>query len=322
MSNKNYRLTRTTLTVLLLIAFFANTIAQTTWSENQDTISVQANWKKGDQKTFLITRTKQKKVSGDVRENFQFSFLADMKIVDSTESGYRVEWEYRLTNDFKEKNPLASLAMPVYNDMKMIFTTYTDGSFKDLLNWQEVADAYIEMTELNMGGQKNDTIKKTMDKVKEMFRTKEMTESSLIRELQLYYSAFGGVFTLKGMKSNTTLPNPINAEPLPAYIEQKIKEIKPAEGTFNVEISQSIKPEAMRNLLYGLLEKMDIPRDSIELEMEKMLQSLIITDKGTFTIDQTSGWLLGIEYIREAQFGEMYQKELILFELVKDKKEK
>lgn len=98
----------------------------------------------------------------------------------------------------------------------MIFRTSETGEFKELINWQDVRDSYIKMMEISLPKKMDSTAKIALEQSKAIFNSKEMVESSLIKEIQVFYLPYGNTFTTNEINATTQLPNPFAGEPLPA----------------------------------------------------------------------------------------------------------
>src|SRR5688500_2905805 len=121
-----------TILTCLLISVYSFSCSQNTREEVSLTCT--ANWVKGEKKVLLISRGKEDYKAGKQTSNFDFSYEAHVTVLDSSKEGYTVRWVFYLSEEFKEANPGITGSLPVYEGLKMVFTTTNTGSFKELLN--------------------------------------------------------------------------------------------------------------------------------------------------------------------------------------------
>jgi hypothetical protein len=72
-----------------------------------------------------------------------------VSVIDSTAKGFMVKWVFHLPVEGGIPPSVAG-SLPVYNGLQMIFRITDVGEFIDLLNWEEVRDAYVKMMEVSL----------------------------------------------------------------------------------------------------------------------------------------------------------------------------
>ena len=150
-----------------------------------------AHWKKGDLRVYNILRNKKEYTSGKLTSEFTFAYEAHVTVLDVTKSGCTIEWIFQLPAKMKEQNPGYASTIPVYNGMKMVFKTSPEGEFEKLVNWQEVRDAYILMMEFSLPKEMTAMQKSSLEQTKTLFNNREMVESMLIKEIDIFYLPYG-----------------------------------------------------------------------------------------------------------------------------------
>lgn len=295
----------------LLISIYTFSCTQN--AKKDISLSCTANWKKGEEKVLLISRGKEEYKSGKRTSTFDFSYEAHVTVLDSTKEGYTIKWIFHLSEEFKKANPGIAGSMPVYEGLKMIFTTTSTGSFKELINWQEVKDAYVAMMEVSLPKDLDDATKAVIKKSNDFFNSREMTEGALIREIQLYYAPYGGDFATKEVRSAITLPNPFGDKPMPAVVSQKISKVR--SGHFTVSVVQELDSAGTTILMNSMLKKMDIPIDSVMADPESMLSNFQMKEKNEYNIDRSTGWITILKHERTAITSDRKQRENFLFKV-------
>ncbi|HEX7903558.1 MAG TPA: hypothetical protein VF487_06745 [Chitinophagaceae bacterium] len=298
----------TTLLILIASTFsFAQTISKDT------SVSFIANWSKGEEKVIEIVRTKKTSRSGKPAPPFNFSYEAHVSILDSSKEGYTIKWVFHLTDKFKEENPLLAMSMPVYEGLKMIFTTTSVGSFKELINWQEVKDAYTSMMEQSIPKNISDSTRIIINKSNELFNSRAMVEGALIKEIQLYYAPYGGEFTSQGIKVGTSMGNPFGGEPMPAITVQLLVESN--ADSYTAFFSQELDSTGMDIMMKSMLKKFDIPLDSFKENEKNMLSSFQMKDSNQYKLQKSTGWISELTNERTAMMADTKQTEIFSFKL-------
>lgn len=270
-------------------------------------MEVLPSWKKGDRFTLQLSRQKKKWEETLRKDSSQLTWLADVEVKEAGIDSYRFHWTHRLTDSFLKTNPLASVLLPAYQGLVIDYSTEQDGSFRELHNWQEVAAVFTRMARGMTNA--NDTAKAIMDKVGNMFATREMAEASLIREIQLYHAVCGGLFTRAGLENSTALPNPLGGEPLPAFMIQRLSSNDPDAPFFEVSFDQQIDPRGMEGIIRSLADKMGIRNDTMMQEVRKLITGMVITDKARYLINRKTGRPEKLLYLREVSVASMRQEE-------------
>lgn len=282
-------------------------------TENDTTISCMAYWKKGEQKVILISRKKESYNQSKLTSTFNLSYEAHVSVLDSAKDGYTIQWVFHLPAILKALNPELAASMPVYEGLKMIFTTTNSGSFKELLNWEEVRDAFVAMMELSLPKDMSDSTKEAVNNSINLFNSREMTESALIKEIQLYHSPYGGIFTTKGISGVTSISSPFGGEEFPATVTLRITENNPSLKYYKANFTQEIDKVNAKTMLDTLFRKLNIPSDSADIKLNDLLSSIEIKDQNDYTITKSTGWIEKLHHKRIGAATEMKQVEEFTF---------
>lgn len=115
------------ITLIFLLLSFNLSIAQQ--STKYFSAGCTPNWKKGEKKVLLITRTNKEYSGGKLLSNSVIPLNTNITVIDSSAEGYTSEWVFHLTDKFKKENLTYKEQMPGYDGLKMIFKIRNDGSF-------------------------------------------------------------------------------------------------------------------------------------------------------------------------------------------------
>lgn len=295
-----------------LILFFLYNFA---FAQPDTSYNCIARWKKGDTQVILINHKIEKSWAGKPEPPFEISYEAHIQVTDSAEEGYTLKWIFHLPQEVKKANPLIVLAMPVYEGMKMIFKTDRNGSFKELINWGEVKDTYIKMMKFSLPRNLDDSTKIAIEKSNAMFNSREMVESSLINEIQLYYAPFGKLFTLAGKKFPAISSTPYSGNSIQTDVSEKLLSLSPSTDNVSLGLNQDINLNNPDSLVNGMLKKLKIPDDSLAAKVSNMMTGTRITFHQVYHFAPSSGWLKKMTYQKTAVNDLISKTEYYTFEL-------
>ena len=270
-------------------------------------------WKLGEKKTYSIVH--EKSGSGENVRPIRFIYNALVSVIDSTAESYTVRWEFQLPDIFKELHPHIADSLPVYDGMQMIFRISEMGAFIELLNWEEVKDAYIRQTEMPLSRHMDSTAKAVLAATEQMFSSKQVVESALIKEIQLFHKPYGYQFTTKEESETTQLPNPFGGAPFPARQTYQLTTLDEAKDAFALVVRLTIDKGDINSLMEPLLQRMNIKKNAeIEAAKEQM-KNYDMQDYAEYHFVRSTGWLTRLFYKRSVSMGKNKQWESFTIEL-------
>jgi hypothetical protein len=299
-----------TLLTVVCILFYLLPFAQNTTTDTSATCI--AYWRKGEHKTFRITKSKENQPEKKPKSQSQFTYEAHVQVLDSTAEGYTLQWQFK--NFGAKDDPAADLAGAVMEKLKIHYTTTSTGAFKDLTNWKEVRDFYISMMELSFDRPQDDTAQAIKKQVLSLFQTKEQVEALLIREVQLYHTPFGFEYTKGERRTETTLDNLFGGAPLPAIQTLIVPQIAPAQNTFILLIETQLDKGSLTQVGMDVLKKLLPFPVASEQEMKEAFAALQTKVNSEFHVTLSTGWLSKVRYQKEVQSGSSFQLETYLIE--------
>lgn len=269
-----------------------------------------AFWKKNDNMVYKIVHTKTKTDSKEHYSARVSNYEAHIKIVDSAESGFTIEWTYK---NFKvtgaSEQALNSLET-IIEGMKFIYKTDNVGMFSDLLNWQEVKTIAFANYEkaIAQKGQSGEFVA-ALNQIKSIFNSKENTETILIKEVQLFHAPYGLEYNRKAELFETELPNVTGGAPFPANITMSLDELDEKRDIIKISINQTIDKGKSGPIIADILKKLSGSAIKDEAEMKKQIRDMEISDINQYTISLISGWISDIAFKRTTNIGAMKQIE-------------
>ena len=274
---------------LMILAVFQ---AQTQNSANQTTASIFAGWDEGDQQLLQVNNTKERRMNGTLQQETSSSYEARLNVAQASEKGYTIHWTFRNIVTGQQQNPILQHLARMTEDMTVIYKTGPKGAFNELINWEEIRDHLNKaLDEMEQQYGQNPQVKAAFNQIRSMFQTRESIEQSLIKEIQLYHSLYGGEYTLnKEVKAASTLPNILGGEPFPAVLSVEMTELKPQKQSCRVKVSQRIDKEKGSEILHDFARKMARTSGS-EMPDQQKLPDFEITDQQEYQVDLDHGWM-------------------------------
>lgn len=288
------------LSTLILLSFSVH-------SQNIPTdssVTCVAYWKKGDTRQIFITKTLQKWKKGSVTESGTARYKAILRVLDSTSTGYKMEWTYVKPDG--ADNAGAGLEDLFFNQ-KIIYTTDDVGIFDSLANYQQI----LKLVEASIDLLKKQSVKKpgtdsVMEIVKSVFNSRESIENFLLQEINLLHSPYGTEYLLAKQNYPTALPNIFGGEPLPAILSlYKIShDLKKDQA--RLAIDQELDQQAGAQLIRDMIKKFT---SGEELD-EDLPSALIVSDHMEFDMQLSTGWMQRVHMTREVKYGDSRKREV------------
>ena len=279
------------------------------WSQNDGDSSVSCitYWKKGETKVYSILH--EKTTGNQNNKHLSFAYEAHVTVLDSTAEDYTVKWVFH--NPVLPGRDLSALSqpLPVFEGMQMIFRITSVGTFIELINWEEVRDSYIHLTEMGLPGKMDSTMRAIVDTTKAVFSTKENVEGMLIQEIQLFHLAYGAQFTTRQVSEKTQLSNPFGGDPLPAVQTYQVTKLDRWQDSYSLVIRQMLDSNNLERYMDTMFKKMGV-KDGKELQTAKaQLSTLVINDFTEYQFISSSGWIRRLHYLRTAGSAALKQSD-------------
>jgi len=265
---------------------------------NDTSVNCISHWKRGETRVYTITHEKNTIDPNKKSPPFKFTYEAWITVIDSTVKTYTIQWVFHLPAGATLLQPALADTAIVYNGMKMIFRTTNMGEFVELVNWEEVRDAYARQMELSLPQKKDSMASAALESAKRMFNSREMVEASMIKEIQLFHFPYGYKFTTTQVSAYTTLPNPLGGDPYPAIQTYQVHGLHPGKDTFTLIYNMRIDKVNTRNMLEAILKKMDIKGEQEKQAMKEKYDSFDLQDSSQYNLFRSSGWIRSLNYKR------------------------
>lgn len=201
----------TALSFFLFLSFPFNAIADGT------VLPFVAYWSVGDTYDFKVTKIKRKWLNGRLTEHDSVSYISQFKVLDSTDTGYRISWTYKegdghkiLPSFMKEKSPQFQLS-------EVIYKTDALGSFLEIENLDSITSAFRSLFTKFITTNKNPSIEKIIRATLPIYTYQEGIELKIFNELHLIHFPFGLSYSVtKPIYYDDVLPNLAGGNPIRA----------------------------------------------------------------------------------------------------------
>ncbi|SEL97880.1 hypothetical protein [Parapedobacter koreensis] len=269
-----------------------------------DTTSVPfvSYWCVGDSYDFRVTKIQRQEKAGQLIKNDSISYIANFEVIDSTETSYKIRWNYKtnlgglnIPNNLIEK-------LSKYQMTEVIYETTEVGEFVGVENWQEIAKMmkalFSDLIDLMVETKKADkaTLQKAVTPFESLFGSKEGIEQLALKELHYLHFPFGIEYsTTEVIEYQQELPNMFGGNPINGDTKIYIESVD-FENSFCVLIEEmQLNPEDTRNMLYDVFKQMDVTEQQLDTAMKTA--KINVTDNNKYEYWYNPG----IPYRIEAQ---------------------
>lgn len=304
------------LSVLIGVCTFG-CAAQNVLDNNRATVV--AYWKKGDARTYKLTRTKTGK------RNETSSVNLNMKVLSATDTGYVVECIYRDARllSARPEDPQAAMLVDqliqASEGLRVVVNTSETGMLGEVTNVAEVkrhSDRILQAV-ANFIVDENDR-KVLIEALSKLISVEALME---IAEEDLGYLLypFGIEYALnEPAQVDIELPSPIGGTPLPAKLSITMTKLDAKSEAAVIEMNQRIDPAGLSSWVTRLVEQMGKSMSASERgQMEQVMRSMEINDQARFEVDLKGAWLAKATHARVVTIEGQVKRDERVYELQK-----
>jgi len=260
-------------------------------SLKDSTVQVIGYWEKQETQSYNISYEKFKIKRKDTISRELMKYEVDIKIIDSTENSYTIEWFYK-NYTIDTENELVKKLTSIANDISVKIKTDEFGAFIEIVNWEEVRDYLTKVTETLKEELKDvPNSEKIIANVMNVYSTKESIEANAIKDAIQFYQ-FNGVKYKLGEKLEGKLEttNNYGGKPFETDVRFSLDEINEEDDYSTFRMKQIINSEQLTDATYNYLDKLGTFGDKIPPRNE--FPSLTNETNTTSIIHGESGWIL------------------------------
>ena len=262
-------------------------------------------WSIGDSYNFKISKIKKQWKEGKLTKDQKQDYIANFKVIDSTENSYTINWSYEndLGNTYKIPEKLLD-RFSKYKITEIKYKTSEVGYLIEILNWKEVGDTMnsmiVDIIEVlgDKDEMKKDALKTALQPFKQIYSSKQGVEQLVLKELQYFHFPMGLEYDItEPLLYDDELPNMLGGRPIKAKAKLYFENVDFEESFCVIKQELSLDPKDTKDLLKQFFKQMKLGNKEVKKALETAV--LQIEDKNVFEYYYNPGIPHRIETIRE-----------------------
>jgi hypothetical protein len=260
-------------------------------SAKDSTVQVIGYWAKQETQSYNISYKKFKIKSKDTISRELMKYEVDIKIIDSTENSYTIEWLYK-NYSIDTENELVRKLTSIANDISVKIKTDEYGAFVEIVNWEEVRDYLEKVTEkLKVELKDVPNFKKIIANVMSIYSTKESIEANAIKDALQFYQFHGVKYNLgEELEGILETSNNFGGKPFETDVRFSLDEINEIDGNSILRSYQVINSKQLTDATYKHLQMLGTFGDKIPPRNE--FPSLTNETSTASRIHGETGWII------------------------------
>ncbi|TXE18388.1 hypothetical protein ES692_07005 [Psychroserpens burtonensis] len=260
-------------------------------SAKDSTVQVIGYWAKQETQSYNVSYEKFKIKSKDTISRELMKYEVDIKIIDSTENSYTIEWFYK-NYSIDTENELVRKLTSIANDISVKIKTDEYGAFIEIVNWEEVRDYLAKVTE-NLKVELKDVpnYKEIIANVMSIYSTKESIEANAIKDALQFYQFHGVKYNLgEELEGILETSNNFGGKPFETDVRFSLDEINEIDGNSIFRSNQVINSKQLTDATYKHLQILGTFGDKIPPRNE--FPSLTNETNTASRIHGETGWII------------------------------
>ena len=260
-------------------------------SVKDSTVQVIGYWAMQDAQSYDVSYEKIKIKSKDTISREITKYEVDIKVIDSTENSYTIEWFYK-NYSIDTENDLVKKLTSIANDISVIIKTDEYGVFMEVVNWEEVRDYLTKVTETLKEELKDvPNYEQIIANVMSIYSTKESIEANAVKDAIQFYSFHGVKYTLgEELEGILETTNNYGGKPFETDVRISLDEINEEDGNSILRMKQIVNSEELTDATYNYLNKLGTFGDKFPPRNE--FPSLTNETNTASRIHGETGWVI------------------------------
>jgi len=279
------------------------------------TVQTIAYWDLGEKQEYTITNEKVKITGNDTISKEFSTYDVDITVIDSTANSYIMEWYYK-----NNKNQVNHKVGKIIDELRIRFKTDEMGAFQEILNLNEVQD-YVKKTFDELKKSIDNAPKETepfFDNMKNMFTSKEVIESLILRDIQVFHTFHGGQYALgEVVESQIEIDNVFGGKPFLADITLILDDINLEEYNYVLKYYQSVDAEQLKTAVKDVSELLgaDVFPEEKKVDFDMLGIDNLENESYVGSVIHDSGWVLYTIYTRGITLKNYTTLETLIIEI-------
>ena len=260
-------------------------------SAKDSTVQVIGYWAKQETQSYNVSYEKFKIKSKDTISRELMKYEVDIKIIDSTENSYTIEWFYK-NYSIDTENELVRKLTSIANDISVKIKTDEFGAFIEIVNWEDVRDYLSKVTESLKDELKAvPNYKKIIADVMSIYATKESIEANAIKDAIQFYHFHGLKYNLgEELEGELETANNYGGKPFETDVRFSLDEINEIDGNSIIRSNYVINSKQLTDATYTYLKNTGTFGDKFPPRNE--FPSLTNETNTASRIHGESGWII------------------------------
>ncbi|PKG41481.1 hypothetical protein [Psychroflexus sp. MES1-P1E] len=260
-------------------------------SAKDSTVQVIGYWSNQETQSYNVAYEKFKIKRKDTISRELMKYEVDIKIIDSTENSYTIDWFYK-NYSIDTENELVRKLASIANDISVKIKTDEYGAFIEIVNWKEVRDYLVKGTEkLKVELKEVPNYKEIIANVMSIYSTKESIEANAVKDALQFYKFHGVKYNLgEELEGVLETSNNFGGEPFETDVRFSLDEINEIDGNSILRSNELINSKQLTDATYKHLKMLGTFGDKIPPRNE--FPSLTNETNTASRIHGESGWII------------------------------
>lgn len=274
-----------------MVAWVHTGISQMNFQDS--TVQVISYYELGESYSYSVEVEEYKVEAKDTFEHEFMYYDLDVTVIDSTENSYILRWTYSEIESESEDTLLNTFISSID---KFSIDVLTDeyGVIKDVLNWENVRDYMLNVTDsLKLLLDNVPEINAVLDEFSKIYTSKEGVMSFAIQDVQQLHDFFGAKFTLdreaSGVLKTPNIYYP--EEPFDMSVSVIVEKMDSITNDYYIRSIKEIDSDQLTETTYNYLKKLSTQKNTGFMEREDFFKMTNLTE--TLSQIHNTGWVLG-----------------------------
>ncbi|MDO7172936.1 hypothetical protein [Mariniflexile sp. AS56] len=277
--------------LLLGIALLLSAKLSAQINVKDSTVQVIGYWEKQETQSYTVSYEKIKVKSNDTLSRDLITYEVDIKILDSTQNSYTIEWFYK-NYAIDTENALAQKLATISSDLSVIIKTDELGAFLEIINADDIKTHLEKVTKTLKEELKNiPNSEKLITNAMNIYTSKESIQANAIKDVMQFYQFHGVKYKLgEELEGLLETANNYGDKPFDTNVRFSLDEINEVDGNSIFRSNHIINSNQLTDATYNYLKNSGNFGDNFP-QRDKFPSLTNITNTAS-RIHGETGWLI------------------------------
>ncbi|MFB6319640.1 hypothetical protein [Saccharicrinis sp. FJH54] len=268
------------ITLILMIIF----ISQIIYCQNDTSqVSFVSYWSNGDSFDFEIVKIKTQWKADALAKSDTSRYIANFKVVDSTDTSYTIKWSFRTNLKSTYQLPDETVShLSKYEITEVLYQTSELGDFIGIVNWNEIGEKTRSMLTdifLALGYSDEETLQ-SIGPIISLYSTKEGVETYIFPELRYLHFPFGAAYSARDtIEYEENYPNLLGGDPIRGEGKLFFESVDFENDHCVLWQQVRLNPDDTKMMISQLLKQMGMSDKEFNKEMKKAEYDIISNNR-------------------------------------------